>query len=396
MLKFSSAFRNHPFYSDFIQVKSRLQRNNFVCWLAGGAVRDLYLGRSVYDFDLVTDANTEAIKQIFPEAILVGEAFGVVKIPFREGHLFDLTTFRKEADYLDGRRPSKVSASTPKQDALRRDFTINSMFWDDENQRLIDFEKGFEDLAEQRLKCVGRAEVRFSEDYLRILRLIRFQAQLNLKVDEKTFVAAASFVDRIKKISGERIWSELKKITHFNHWNQIQEAPLFKQILKDIFNSELNSFSLKADVLQLDSSNINYAMLFMLTKLKAKRSDVQSILTERLKVSSDEKIVFELIYFCIEYSSQFSVFELAYEVEKRKGLKEVLYYLSQQEIVDRDLPSKIAMLLSQFSEVWITGDDLHGWVEPKQFKEVLKKARLMQFRGQFESRVDLLRHLKNT
>ena len=136
-------------------------------------------------------------------------------------------------------------------------------------------------------------------------------------------------------------------------------------------------------------------MLFVLTKLRSKRSDVLTVLTERLKISSDEKNVFELIYFCLEYVSQFSVFELAYEVEKRKGLRDVLFYLSEQEIVDRNLPSKIAVLLAQFSEVWITGDDLHGWVEPRQFKEVLKKARLMQFRGQFKSRVDLLQHLKS-
>lgn len=394
MLKFSSVFRNHLFYSDFIQVKSRLQSHNFVCWLAGGAVRDLYLGRDVYDFDLVTDANTEVIKALFPEAILVGEAFGVVKIPVAGGALFDLTTFRKEADYKDGRRPTSVSASTPNQDALRRDFTINSMFWDEENQKLIDYENGLADLAACQLKCVGEPDVRFNEDYLRILRLLRFKIQLNLNVSQSTAVAAESSVEKIKNISGERIWSELKKITLSEHWNLIQKEPLFKRIIKEIFNSEIGSYSLQADVAHIDFSKINYAMLFALTKLKMKRSDVVTVLTDRLKVSGDERNAFELIYFCLEYVGQFSIYELAYEVEKRKGLHEVLQYLSAQGIIEGHIPLKITELLSQFSKPWVTGDDLLGWVEARQFKEVLKKARLMQFRGQFKSREDLLQHLK--
>ena len=228
MQRLGSLFKNHPLYSDFIQVKSRLARHQFICWVAGGAVRDLYLGRKVDDFDLVTDASTETLKQIFPEAILVGESFGVIKIPVSNAELFDLATFRQESDYVDGRRPSAVSASTAIEDAKRRDFTINALFWDDENQQLIDLVGGVADLNHRQLRTVGDAYVRFEEDHLRIIRLIRFAAQLNFAIEPSTEQAAQAFISKIQKVSGERIWTELKKIAHARNWQVVLNSELFQ------------------------------------------------------------------------------------------------------------------------------------------------------------------------
>ena len=106
----SIALKNHRLYPEFVKVRERLHAHQFVCWIAGGAVRDFLIGREVSDFDLVTDASTEVLIELFPDAVMVGIAFGVLKIPVGDGDFFDLATFREESDYLDGRRPSQVKA----------------------------------------------------------------------------------------------------------------------------------------------------------------------------------------------------------------------------------------------------------------------------------------------
>ena len=411
----SQIFHAHPYYSDFLKVKERLQQNQFVCWLAGGAVRDFLLGHvQVYDFDLVTDAHTENLKKIFPEAILVGEQFGVLKIPIAPGVVFDLATFREESDYQDGRRPSQVAASTPPLDAERRDFTLNALFWDDENKTVWDYVGGVADLKIGRLKCVGRPEIRFAEDYLRLIRLVRFQAQLRLPIDSLTENVAKSMLSQIDHVSGERIWLELKKISHANDWSTVLQRPLFQQLIEQIFGCRLQYVSELASVLGNESWSVSVdlggagrdwfqssdqiknwvetlALLIILSSLDQNELQTEKILKEKLHVSKEERADFNLLIELKKHlkfsfvqaavsplaASEF--YELCYWVDKNKKAFFVFQMFSELVPSLQQIFLDVKKVLQNHSQILIDGAYLSQWLAPSEIKHALKWARLMQF-----------------
>ena len=173
-------------------------------------MRDALLGREAKDLDLATDADPNEVLRLFPRALDVGKAFGVIMIPLEGGGQVEVTRFRNDGDYLDGRRPQKVSYSVPQEDALRRDFTVNALFFDGE--RLIDFVGGLDDIQKQVIRCVGDPEKRFSEDYLRILRAMRFSVELGFSIDPQALQAMTQLRENVEHISVERIVVELHKM----------------------------------------------------------------------------------------------------------------------------------------------------------------------------------------
>ncbi|MBC7419735.1 MAG: CCA tRNA nucleotidyltransferase [Bdellovibrio sp.] len=365
--------------------------HQFVCWVAGGAVRDLYLGRKVYDFDLVTDASTEALKQIFPEAVLVGESFGVLKIPVSNGELFDLATFRQESDYSDGRRPSTVNSSTPFEDAQRRDFTINALFWDDESGRLIDFIGGVKDLNLQTLRCVGDAVVRFTEDHLRIVRLIRFTAQLHFKIEEATELAAFKFIPKIQSVSGERIWAELKKIAEARSWDFTLNSKLFSQFLLEIFKAPLKlDFLKKHNISTIESFELE-ALFFILINLDADANETKKILASRLKLSKAELSIYELIQFALTQLIGKSVYEICLQFEKKEGLKKVLQFLVQLGISQKELVNECENLLDKYPVAVLSGHDLMSMLKGPEIGSALDEIRLLQFQGKIASKDDAMK-----
>jgi tRNA nucleotidyltransferase/poly(A) polymerase len=370
-------------------------QHQFVCWVAGGAVRDIYLGREVYDFDLVTDATTETLKKIFPEAVLVGESFGVLKIPVTNGIIIDLATFRQESDYVDGRRPSAVQASTPLEDAKRRDFTINALFWDDENQSLIDYVGGVQDLTRKELKCVGDSEVRFGEDHLRIVRLIRFAAQLFFTIDSKTEMAAEIFLPQVKKVSGERIWIELKKIAQARHWKMIIESKLFRNFIAEVFEAELSQDFFSANsklhhISKVDGCEIE-SLLFVLMNLVADARHVKNVLLQRLKLSRNEIAVFDLIQFALtELKENKSIYELCIEIEKKPGLKSVLLFLNELGFFEERLIEKCAAVVSKYPTPLTNGQQLKAILVGPEIGKTLEEIRLLQFQGKLKSEEEAL------
>src|SRR5436309_7379769 len=161
-----------------IDVVRRLQEAGHQALWAGGCVRDEYLGLVPKDYDVATDARPEQVKELFPHHVAVGEAFGVVRVlgPRRRGSPIlqvEIATFRSDVSYSDGRRPDQVVFSSPREDALRRDFTVNGMFYDPIEDRLIDYVGGQEDLQARVLRAIGNPAIRFDEDKLRMLRAVR-------------------------------------------------------------------------------------------------------------------------------------------------------------------------------------------------------------------------------
>lgn len=187
-----------------------LQQQGHIAWLAGGCVRDRLLGRLPKDFDIATSATPEIVEGLFPKTVAVGKAFGVIRVHEMDQEV-EVATFRSEGSYLDGRHPERIEFTTPDQDASRRDFTINALFYDPVRKNLYDFFQGQQDLAARTIRAIGKAEDRFKEDHLRLLRAIRFAAVLDFKIENMTAEAMRNCSPLVKSVSMERRRDELLK-----------------------------------------------------------------------------------------------------------------------------------------------------------------------------------------
>ncbi len=193
------------------EIVARLQKAGFSAYWVGGCVRDFLLGREPQDIDIATDARPEQVEKLFKRTFAVGKKFGVMVV-IEKDHQFQVATFRSEEDYQDGRRPEKVVFSSAKEDALRRDFTINALFYDPIFKTTHDWTGGEKDLKARIIRTIGKPEERFGEDHLRLLRAVRFAAQLNFEIEPETFAAVKRLAPKIKLISAERIRDELIKL----------------------------------------------------------------------------------------------------------------------------------------------------------------------------------------
>src|SRR5262249_4619160 len=194
------------------QVIGTLRSAGHQAYLVGGCVRDLLLGAKPKDFDVATDARPDRIMDLFPRSGRVGVHFGVVLVRdyFEQ---VEVATFRSDHEYLDGRHPEHVRFETdPRQDVLRRDFTINGLMMDPEDGSVLDFVDGRGDLKRGIVRAIGDPGERFREDHLRLLRAIRFAARLHFEIDAATFAAIKRDHASILKVSAERIRDELVRI----------------------------------------------------------------------------------------------------------------------------------------------------------------------------------------
>src|SRR4051812_24095535 len=192
-------------------VATRLRGAGHIAYFAGGCVRDVIRDKQAKDFDIATDATPDAVQKIFPRTYAVGAHFGVVVV-LENGFQFEVATFRTDDSYVDGRRPVSVKFASPEEDARRRDFTINGMFFDPVENRVIDFVGGQKDLEGKLLRAIGIPAERFAEDRLRMLRAVRFATVLDFKIEETTWTALVTDASQIPQISAERIREELVKI----------------------------------------------------------------------------------------------------------------------------------------------------------------------------------------
>ncbi|MBI3317151.1 MAG: CCA tRNA nucleotidyltransferase [Candidatus Omnitrophica bacterium] len=218
-------------------IAERLHQNGHTAYFAGGCVRDQIMNREAHDFDIATTATPDIVEKIFPKVVPVGRQFGVM-IVVEEGIPFEVATFRSEAAYLDGRHPSKVIFSRPEEDARRRDFTVNGLFYDPFARKVVDFVGGQEDIQRKVIRAIGHPEERFEEDKLRLLRAIRFSANLGFEIEEKTWKSLKAHAAKITQVSPERIREELVKIFTRpgagNGFLLLSESGLMKEVLPEI------------------------------------------------------------------------------------------------------------------------------------------------------------------
>jgi len=215
-------------------VLDKLREAGHVALFAGGCVRDMLLKREPKDYDVATDAVPERVRAIFPRSNQVGAKFGVMLVR-KYGHDIEVATFRSDGDYTDGRHPDQVHFGTDREDALRRDFTINGLFFDPAGEAVIDYVDGQADLDAGVIRTIGDPLQRFAEDHLRLLRAVRFAAKLSFEIEPATSAAIAAAAPKLLSISPERIWMELSQIlsapSRAVGWNMICRLNLSRYLV---------------------------------------------------------------------------------------------------------------------------------------------------------------------
>lgn len=225
-------FEKSSLFAGAKSIVLRLREKGFEARFAGGCARDMIMGREPKDIDIVTNAAPEQVLEIFPRAIAVGKAFGVVRVGVKKSPpvpvcppmperrpgdsvgdvYYEVATYRQDGVYHDGRHPQSVVFADEKTDAHRRDFTINAIFYDPVEAKFRDHIGGMEDIEKKIIQTVGKPDERFLEDHLRMLRAVRFAATLNFNIEPETTAAIKRYSALIGKVSAERIQQELNKI----------------------------------------------------------------------------------------------------------------------------------------------------------------------------------------
>ncbi|OFW13157.1 MAG: phosphohydrolase [Acidobacteria bacterium RIFCSPLOWO2_02_FULL_59_13] len=216
----------------------KLREKGFQAYFVGGCVRDILLEVEPKDYDVATDARPEQVVELFPQALLVGAQFGVVGV-MEEEHRIEVATFRNDGLYSDGRRPDEVSFSgDPREDVLRRDFTINGLLLDPLTGEVLDFVGGRRDLEQRLVRAIGNPARRFEEDRLRMLRAVRFAARLEYEIEPETLESIRRLAHKIVEVSAERVRDELLRILQSGHarrgFELLDAASLLDKVLPEI------------------------------------------------------------------------------------------------------------------------------------------------------------------
>lgn len=217
----------------------RLREKGFEAYFAGGCVRDHLRGKDPKDFDIATSARPDDILRLYPDGNTVGAHFGVILVRLHDWD-FEIATFRSDIGGSDGRHPDSVAFTNAKEDAQRRDFTINGMFFDPVEEKIIDYVGGQEDLEKGIIRAIGNPEERFREDYLRLMRAVRFSTVLDFEIESGTWSAIQQQAPQITKISPERIRDELDRIwvspARVKGFDLLVDSGLMQAIFPEIIN----------------------------------------------------------------------------------------------------------------------------------------------------------------
>jgi len=286
-------------YESALEVITTLQEAGYTAYFAGGWVRDHLLHHPSDDIDIATNASPEIIQSLFTKTIPVGIQFGIVIVVIND-HEFEVATFRKDLEYQDGRRPSKIEYTEAEEDAKRRDFTINGLFYDPIEKKLYDFVEGKIDLEKKCIRAIGNPHERINEDRLRMIRAIRYATRFSFTIEEKTKEAIiAHNKELFPSVAVERIYQEFSKM---HQYNSLRPSLLMLHqygLLQSIF-PELEAITF--EVLEIRLRPLAYfpeksfaiAGLFLLFEdLSAEKANQ---LSDFLKVSNKERSF--ILFFC--------------------------------------------------------------------------------------------------
>jgi poly(A) polymerase len=285
-----------------VKTVRKLRKAGFIAYFAGGCVRDQEMRppQEPHDYDIATNALPDQIQEVFTKGktLVIGVAFGVITlIGTKATGNIEIATFREDAAYSDGRHPDGVSFCNAEQDALRRDFTINGMFYDPIDEQVIDFVNGRADIVAKIIRAIGIPAERFNEDKLRILRAIRFATTLQFTIHTETLAAVNQFAENLQQVSRERILVELKQILDSNNYQRGLELLLDTGVLAYAVpgltlpesNQAVNWQSLLAITAAMPANDFlsALALIFKTLAPDAVLFDVRSSL-KQMKMSNDD------------------------------------------------------------------------------------------------------------
>ncbi len=219
------------------EIVDRLRSRGYEAYWAGGCVRDQLLGKQPKDYDVATNATPDQVREVFGKrrTLAIGAAFGVIAVVgSREQGMVEVATFRRDTSYSDGRHPDAVVFSTPEEDAQRRDFTINGLYYDPLAERVIDFVGGVADLKQGIVRAIGDPVARFNEDKLRLLRAVRMAARFGFQLDTATMQAIQAQADTVTSVSPERIGQEMRQMLTIDGRVQALELLVASRLLPEV------------------------------------------------------------------------------------------------------------------------------------------------------------------
>lgn len=218
-------------------IVQQLKQSGHEAYFVGGCVRDFILGKVSDDYDIVTSAHPDQIIDLFPHTVSIGAKFGVIAVMV-DHQPYEVATFRSDDIYEDGRHPTRVRFSSAKEDVCRRDFTVNGLLMDPASGEIFDYINGRADIENKVIRTIGDPDSRFNEDYLRMLRAIRFSANLGFDIESETKKAISRHSFKINQISAERIREELNKILTRNGsrigFELMSETNILKEVLPEV------------------------------------------------------------------------------------------------------------------------------------------------------------------
>lgn len=339
--------RTKAAYEEALRICETLRGGGHVAYFAGGCVRDALLGRLPKDFDVATDATPDRVRDVFGKSktLAFGAAFGVIgvmpeyRVSKETLEPTEVATFRSDGDYSDGRRPDQVHFGDAENDALRRDFTINGLFYDPSSDRIIDYVGGQQDLEKQQLRTIGAAKDRFEEDKLRMLRAVRFATTLGFHLAKETREEIVRRADEISVVSAERVGAEMRRVVTSSRFYDglgiLRECGLSEIVLPGV--GEPIDDRLRSRLAALGDSAFEAALSTLLVSNARSPVEAIELLTERWRLSNEEtrRVNFALRHWEV--------------VQKASDLK---WSTLQPILNDRDAPFAIAV-----AEAIARGDD---------------------------------------
>lgn len=384
----------HPQWEAVQKIYHRLNAEGYKAFLAGGCVRDALLGVPARDLDIATDAEPAVVESLFSKTVGVGKIFGVIRV-LDYGSDIEVATFRTDGKYLDGRRPEGVHFSSPKEDAQRRDFTVNALFYDFASQQVIDYVDGQKDLQLKILKTVGRPEDRFKEDHLRILRAVRFVAQLDFSLEAETSKAVRGMASAVTTVSAERISEELVKLLSSQHVKKGLEALQEHELMRVLFPFRQGDVSWQAPKGALNS----YELLTLFFE-PCPRSELSERL-KSLKLSVKAMRFIENSLKVLKDPAEFFAMTQGRQLEKLsvEGVPFALRCLRDRQ--RESFYEQAEFLLKTFkqwnSELparWVNGEDLRSAVQGPLLGEALQDVYERQLEGRFQNPQDALKWVR--
>lgn len=381
--------KSHPHWQAVESIYHTLESHGYKAFLAGGCVRDALMGHQANDLDVATDATPSQIEEIFEKTVSVGKSFGVMRV-IQDGADIELATFRTDGIYRDGRRPEEVVFSSPQEDAQRRDFTVNALFFDLKKDDVLDFVGGQQDLQERILRTVGDPEKRFQEDHLRLLRAARFAGQLGFVIEDATFQALTKMAVQVKTVSGERIRDEMYKLLKSGY------ADVGLKIMADsgLMNS-LFPFRLRDNAWDFLRFTEVWQYFAIFVK-KAEQEELQEALN-LLKFSAKERKSIEAAWKLWQDPAAFFSLRIGQQLQKY-SLDYIRWSLGQLGDEWRSKVSSVAQAWQEWGALlpppFLTGDDIKSQLRGEQIGRVLAEVYELQLEKKLRSRDEALQWLQ--